>query len=109
MNCRPNDLARVIAPGRLVHCPLCSCSGVAVRPDTIVRVTQHDGIAWALEEPICDVVPISCGATIIIRCRMLPDELLRPIRDPGDDAVDEMVAKLGPAPMTLTEVREVTS
>jgi hypothetical protein len=36
----------------------------------------------------------------------VPDRMLRPIRDPGPDAVDWVVAKLGPAPMTLTEIRE---
>lgn len=38
------------------------------------------------------------------RSAAIADSCVRPIRDPGDDAVDEMVAKVGPAPMTLTEL-----
>lgn len=34
----------------------------------------------------------------------VPDRNLRPIGNPGADAVDEMVAKVGAAPKTLTEV-----
>lgn len=34
----------------------------------------------------------------------IPDRNVRPIGKPGDNDVDEMVAKVGPAPMTLTEL-----
>jgi hypothetical protein len=34
------------------------------------------------------------------------DIFLRPIRDPGPNAVDEIVRSIGAAPKTLTEVRE---
>lgn len=104
MNCRPGDLARVLSPGRRISCPLCGDSAIAVKPDTLVVVTTHDGIAWILQEPIIVNVSLKCGAHIIARCTALEDRCLKPIRDPGPDAIDEIVAKVGPAPMTLTEL-----
>ena len=95
MNCRPNDVARVISPGRLTRCPFCGGTGVAVLPDTFVRVTQHDGIAWVLEDPIERTVDFPCGQQIHVRCRAIVDDLLRPIRDPGDDEVDQTLIYAG--------------
>lgn len=104
MNCRPHDLARVISPGRLARCPSCGSQKVAVKPLTIVRVTEHDGTVWVLEEPLTGDLEFDCGTFLHWICRGLHDDLLRPIRDPGDDAVDEMVRIAGPAPITLTEI-----
>lgn len=95
MNCQPNDIARVIPPGRLARCPICGGQKVAVLPDTIVRVTRHDGIAWMLEEPLRGQLEFDCGQQLSWVCTGLKDELLRPIRDPGDDAVDEMLLRVG--------------
>ena len=95
MNCRPGDLARVIAPGRMTRCPLCGIEGVAIKPDTMVVVTTHDGIAWRLDKPVLNDVQLSCGVAIYIICHALSDDILRPIRDPGDNAVDEMLIRVG--------------
>ena len=89
MNCRQNDMARVIAPGRMTCCPSCGSAAVAVKPDTFVRVTQHDGIAWELEESITGTVEFPCGVQLFFRCHSLHDDILRPIRNPGDDEVDQ--------------------
>lgn len=95
MNCRPGDLCRLLAPGRSISCPLCGESAIAVKPDTLVIVTHHDGIAWALQEPILVTVSLKCGATIVARCTAIRDAALKPIRDPGDDAVDETLIYAG--------------
>lgn len=107
MNCQKDDLARVVSPGRLVRCPTCGGQKAAVLPDTIVRVKEHDGVAWMLEEPLRGELDFECGLYLRWTCSGLSDDLLRPIRDPGEDAVDEMIRIAGAAPKTLTEVREV--
>lgn len=114
MNCRPGDLARVLAPGRSISCPLCGDSAVAIKPDTLVIVTTHDGIAWRLQDPIMVNVSLKCGAHIVARCTALHDSALKPIRDPGDDAVDEMVRKVGkpvdvPSPALVGQGGEVAA
>ena len=105
LNCRPGDLAVIIrvpfvrpeafrptverhSLGRIVRC---------------VRLTSvNDGtMGWEIEQPF-DIPYIGDVITIF----GISDECLRPIRPQADDAIDEMVAKLGPAPMTLTEIRE---
>lgn len=103
MNCRPGDLARVLAPGRSISCPLCGDSAIAIKPDTLVIVTEHDGIAWRLQDPITVNVSLKCGAFIVARCAALHDSGLKPIRDPGDDAVDETLIYAGDP-----QVREVS-
>ena len=89
MNCRENDLAVVLPPGRLVACPFCAGRAVVVNPDTFVRVTQHDGVEWILEEPLVRTVDFSCGQRVFYRVRTLSDAILRPIRNPGEDERDE--------------------
>lgn len=108
MNCRPGDLCRVLAPGRSISCPLCGTSAIAIKPDTLVIVTEHDGIAWRLQEPITVNVALQCGAYIVANCTAIHDSALKPIRDPGDDAVDQVIERVGAAPKTITEVREVS-
>lgn len=112
MNCRPGDLARIV--------------GTDVRlglNDRIVKLTNDAPKVvagrphWRLEEPIRVVLSMAGinplgqvferGECLI--ARFLDDANLRPIRDPGADAVDEMVRLVGAAPKTLTEImREVT-
>ena len=95
MNCRPGDLCRVLSPGRSISCPLCGTSAIAVKPDILVIVTEHDGIAWRLKEPIRVNVSLQCGAFIVAICTTIQDSALKPIRDPGDDAVDETLIYAG--------------
>lgn len=89
MNCKPNDLARIIdSPGtRLVGCV-----------DRIIRVTRLVvlpvyGPSWQYEGPrVC----CACGCGFQVGA--FSDEVLRPIRDPGPDAVDETLVG-NPAPV----------
>ena len=82
MNCKPNDLARVVSNSETRFYGLV---------DKIVRVVSlyefQGQQLWALGEPIYCIF----GRHVL----GIADELLRPIRDPGDDAVDEMVLKVG--------------
>jgi hypothetical protein len=95
VNCKPGDLARV------VHTIETELIGMA---DKIVRVTvasrsASQEMAWAYEGEMfkCKCTP-SC--TNVVQC--IPDEDLRPIRDPGDDARDETLTWL-PVPSRSTE------
>lgn len=99
MNCRPGDLARVVG--------LDSRLGLN---DRFVKLLNDspwylDGIPhWRLEEPIRIVLPgdgvsmttgrlYSAGERLV--AYSLADRYLRPIRDPGDDAVDETLIYAG--------------
>lgn len=96
LNCKPGQLARVIN---------CELARRAKLVDLIVTVrhlgrNMHGEWAWTFDTaPI--VRPCDCGCGRIRYYNALPDHILRPIKDPGDDAVDEMVAKVGKAP-TMT-------
>ena len=89
MNCQAGDLARVVAPGYFLGC---SCGGrtLAVVPDTLVICEQPAVDGWVLRDPVhVDVVLACCGGHVRGRFISLPDGWLRPIRDPGPDAIDE--------------------
>lgn len=83
MNCKPGDLAQVFrvtakeiewALGRIVRC---------------VRLELLNGrLGWILEHPLEEPDP-----GIWAWC-WIADDCLRPIRDPGDDARDEMLRPL---------------
>lgn len=99
MNCRPGDLARVISPGVRMACPFCGGLAVIVDPDTFVTcVALTDDSRWILKKPISFGITFECGF-FVLRQRGLvtaiEDHLLRPIRDPGDEALDEVLALVG--------------
>lgn len=87
LNCRPGDLARVISCPDTIEC------GVA---DWFITMTSINGCTW-LGQPVWGyegpwrVVPKGPGQGMSITG--FADHILRPIRDPGDDAVDEMLLK----------------
>lgn len=84
MNCQPNDLARVISnPETIRH----------HTADKIVRVarlefSERGSPLWVLEKKLMARYGM---VDAILDCA------LRPIRDPGDDAVDETLLRL-PSP-----------
>ena len=85
MNCRPGDLARVIDD------PAARVVGIV---DRIFKLTVLCGTtdygnspAWAYEGPMIE-------SPFGTRFEGISDEILRPIRDPGDDAKDEMLRPL---------------
>lgn len=88
MNCKPGDLAYTVAPwfeggrGRFVR-----VVRVATEADCDRLSFYFDSGAWYCEGDI--VTEVWSG-----REGCISDEALRPIRDPGDDAVDEMLRPL---------------
>jgi hypothetical protein len=95
MNCRPGDLARIVGlPGELrLNDHFVS---LADQPPFMVHGCPH----WALEKPLDFTLGIGGTNSVTgerfyagqpVRITELPDYCLRPIRDPGPDAVDEMV------------------
>lgn len=96
MNCKENDDAWVIARFGGTHCD----EGIVGKVVTVRRLTYvNDVPSWTYEYAAagdkhlrCD-----CGANQIYT---IPDAMLKPIpKDKiSDDAVDEIVNKVGPAP-----------
>ena len=80
LRCKPGDLAIVVA-GADLDPPY---MGAIVR---VARLSSHWVDAWELEPPCIDSVD---GFEVHV-----PDHHLKPIRDHGDDATDEMVQLLG--------------
>ena len=83
MNCKPGDLAIVVG-GRDPNCP--------PRRGTIVKVDRPSKVwpqCWVMDPPIVDPAD---GYSVHVQ-----DKHLCPIRDPGDDAVDETLLRL-PSP-----------
>lgn len=78
---------------------------VFVRPPA-----ELDKVWWVVEGTIPAPVEITILLGVAtLQAVVLPDEWLRPIRDPGDDAVDEMVLRLGAAPKVETPVETHTT
>lgn len=108
MNCRPGDLAILIEDLWLEH-PHTGERKTFVASGALVRVVNLDPEGcWNIEEPrrfqiVLDGPPRIMLVGVLTAIR---DGVLRPIRPQADDAVDEMVLKVGRAPMTLTEIWE---
>lgn len=88
MNCKKGNLARVVRSaagnnGKIVRC-------LAWEADVLFvfgSVSLFRSGAWLIDPPL----PALDGS-FAIYC---VDEKLRPIRDPGEDATDEMVLRVG--------------
>ena len=78
MNCKPGDLALVLSNVRT------RSVGIA---DLIVKVTELTVNFWDVPSWRFDCSPrfSPSGEPVTV----IPDEMLRPLRDPGDDAQDE--------------------
>lgn len=87
LNCKPGDLARVMPNQETIE------QGCV---DKIIRVLQTvphmftGKPCWLYEGPL---FRCQCGCGGIVTA--LADYVLCPIRDPGDDAVDEVIIRLG--------------
>lgn len=104
MNCRPGDIAivyRTKAPGAASSAPVELLDRIVKAADCLVVAGEiHWNLAAAVQfvagrnytslNRKGQLIRIERGDTA--RMLRLPDACLRPIRDPGDDAVDEMVA-----------------
>ena len=108
--CKPGDLAVIVRDrdndganlGVIVEVlrRVSSCFCGRCAPDTVVWECRTTGRL---------LKGFFLGLPCFARLSDIPDTSLRPIRPQADDAKDLMVEKLGPAPKTLTEVREALS
>jgi hypothetical protein len=87
MNCKPHELAQIMS-----NFPDCDeAIGMIVRLGAnTVPQPKSGAICWELQETL--IVRDSVGLRYFIA---IADDCLRPIRDPGDDAVDEIVQIVG--------------
>lgn len=90
MNCKPGDLAVVVTVEGYVE--LKHLLGQIRKVKKLQ--TAWDGPAWSYAGRRFRADGMTCAA--------IPDRWLRPIRDPGDDAVDESHAWLPPVPVKET-------
>jgi hypothetical protein len=101
LRCRPGDLARVIEPGCFKACPFCGSRAVLIPPRTVVSCESLiDGDKWVIEQPLHTIGEFDCGMHFATIVRAIADEMLEPIRDPGDPLFAEALK-------SLDKVREV--
>ncbi|MFS2047533.1 hypothetical protein ACEN9J_02990 [Variovorax sp. Varisp41] len=97
MNCKPGDLARIVCPRSINRDRLVRCIRLLVRGEemTIQGVTfqpvSGEGF-WAVEGRL-SAQGIE-GGIETVPGGPIHDRWLRPIRDPGEDAVDETLQRL---------------
>jgi hypothetical protein len=95
MNCKPGDLAYITGLPAAAE----SANGRFVT--LVERYDFHGEPAWRFQRPVEFVVSHACmccgvalkGGEIAVMTG-LQDKYLRPVRDPGDDAQDEMLRPL---------------
>jgi hypothetical protein len=101
MNCRPGDLAWVTSKAVT---PFLAGRFVIVESSAGADIVEVDGELFLGGEPGWVCVAADGGLLPIqkllddsvdwVRRRVISDCVLRPIRDPGDDAVDQMVDRV---------------
>ena len=97
MNCRPGDLAMVVGKCRILpHMPGLPTAYMPHVLVTVAELVPEQGLdpVWLLEEPVHITVDTHPKLTAHVMVLGLPDSCLRPIRDPGDDAKDELIRPL---------------
>jgi hypothetical protein len=90
MRCKQGDLAIMVysAAGN---------EGKIVRCIRLAKLSEYSELLLSRELSPWWIVDRALMTTWGRVASVVPDAFLRPIRNPGDDEVDEMVAKLGPA------------
>jgi hypothetical protein len=95
MNCKPGDLCFVVRPLSWTFW-LTGEQSVCVKAGTIVRVVEINEFGnWQLQDPIAYEFTSSRGDFVAALIVGIGDEHLKPIPDIDEDAVDEMVQRLG--------------
>lgn len=91
MNCKPNDMA--IVASTLGHPAAIPLLGAIVTVLCVSEVDWRYGPMWRIE-----------GILRLrgIACNVIADSMLKPLLDPGEDAVDEMVLRK-PVPLPLIQ------
>lgn len=97
MNCRPGDLA-VLIEDLWLESPISNERVTFCKSGAIVRcVFLEPDNCWRLEEPRAFQIkfqgPIAIHVVGLLTA--IRDDALRPIRDPGEDAIDETLIYAG--------------
>lgn len=91
MNCKPGDLAVVVNGGQW-------------HQEHVGKIVSVKRLAWPNEYgPTWEYEPELWSTKWQLYVPCLEDVAIRPIRDPGDDAVDESKAWLPPVPAKTRE------
>jgi hypothetical protein len=103
MNCKPDDTARFIeGPNRD---RLCRIIGPYEVSPLMTAFCGPQGPCWEIEMLQSGVMGLDHRLVPAGTTGWAPDAVLKPIRDLGDDAVDEMVRLVGKAPRLVFEPR----
>lgn len=113
LNCKPGDLALVVAEpknakqpyiGRIVSVLHAAPNGVGFTlPDGYPQAAVIESFPyWVVEWANPVRYPVGIEGQRLTKFGVMPDWALRPIRDPGDDAVDETLL-LKPVPFPQLE------
>lgn len=103
MNCKPNDLAMVCGLVDDVHINGALVTVLHLAPNVVFRLpdgARHCGGGvgrWVVDFGRGVMSWTVNGSQRLARYGVVADRNLRPIRDPGEDAVDETLLRL-PAP-----------
>jgi hypothetical protein len=101
MRCKRGDLA-VVTMFVGLECGHCGAKVTLLRLGTPIDCQDLDPSerepSWLLPQPIVIPLLCTCSATGLWRLRSVHDSALRPIRDPGPDAIDETLSSLSIAP-----------
>lgn len=95
MNCKPGDLALYKGMDKALAGKIVTCARLA-DPNMPMLRGKLPGAWWWIDPPL--------NQNGILR-PLCADSSLIPIRDPGDDAVDETLQWL-PAPITDSQIKE---
>lgn len=102
LNCKPGKLARVVNPKATAYGYIVTT--VELLPPGSDGWHPNKGPIWRLDRPL----PVHMAMGVLdVESYTYTDATMRLIDDPGDNAVDEMVRKVGPAPRV--KVKEVQS
>lgn len=103
MNCKPGDLAVVVrdqrsgsakTAGKIVEVLYAAPGQPFNMPDGFRHAASPAGAWWVVRFMHQLLVPTIRGERMSAYA-VVPDLVLRPIRDPGEDATDEMIVLLG--------------
>lgn len=98
MNCKPNQLARIIATEETIKFKM---EGIIIT--TVKQVVSETCLpAWTYEGNRI-IVKCPCGCGTRAEITSLADEILRPILNPGDDVEDNATEFQPPVPIKTLE------
>ncbi len=99
LNCRKDDIAVYASIGVWLEHEATKERHYLVKPGTVVQCSEAEVVegkpGWVLAEPIPYDIKFSTGEWHYGKVTAISDDVLKPIRDPGDDAIDEIIQRIG--------------